>query len=245
MKLPTEIILNIFSLCDSLTDLHALHALSSSCKTLHNILDSKAYDAILSRSLPAFDDALRYQRGSVAAIRYMIYLGYDKKDLEPLLPPAHVTQTVHVPRCHFNVQMGRYENVPSEMSIKKLSRTPIGSQWEAQRVLTVHRMLSSILSTAKLQVFNCLCVNVSNSSWRDSCDSLWFQTRYIPGMPESDQRPNGTPWTLDQTERFFRGAYRLWLFGYVFAHGCFWEPIVQEQKKFPPPSFHPAHRLPY
>lgn len=125
LKLPTELILNILSLCDSLTDFHAL---SSSCKTLHDILDSKAYDAILSRSLPAFENALRCQRGSVAAIRYMIQFGYDKKHIKPLLPPAHVTHIVHVPRCHFNVQMGRYENVPSEMSIKNLSRTPIGSQ---------------------------------------------------------------------------------------------------------------------
>lgn len=63
LRLPVE--LNIFTFCDSLTDLHAL---SSPCKTLHNILDGKAYDAVLSRSLPTFEDTLRCQRGSVAAV---------------------------------------------------------------------------------------------------------------------------------------------------------------------------------
>lgn len=64
-------------------------------------------------------------------------------------------------------------------------------------------------------------------------------------MPKADQRPNGTPWTFHYTERFFRGAYKLWLFGYLFAPICFWEPIVQGQRKSSPPSFHPLHRLPY
>jgi hypothetical protein len=226
IDLPVELIVEIFTLCDSLADLHSL---SSSCKDLHSTLENNQpgtiYDAILCRALPAFEDALRCQRASVSAIQWMIDVGYDKENLEPLLPSFNASPT-KVPLCRFNLQQKRYENIPSEDFIESLSKPPISSKWEATRVLAVHRMLSSILSTARL------CTTPETSSPTVS-EISWFHTPSHYRMPYGDRRDKGTPWTEDQIERFFRGSYRLWLFGYLFAPGCFWEPIVQEREQFP------------
>lgn len=116
----------------------------------------------------------------------MVDVGYDRKDLEPLLPPPDVAQTVDIPRCRFNIQMGRYESIPSEFFVQDFSRGRIGSRWEAPRVLIVHRMLAPIVSTAKLQESNRTRVDRLDSSWRESCDGLRFHTRDFPGMLEVD-----------------------------------------------------------
>ncbi|OCK73021.1 hypothetical protein K432DRAFT_448010 [Lepidopterella palustris CBS 459.81] len=191
--------------CFSLQDLHAL---AGSCKHFRNIFLNTPchyYNLVLRRTLPAFDDALRAQRASVSAMLHLKNLGYydycDDDDFNSILPPAGMALGPIPAVCRFDLDEGEYVNVPTEDDIIKLGETPIASVWEAQRVMQLHKIISS----CRRSVGSHPQLNV------------WFE-----GVNN---------WTFDQEERFFRGAYRYWLYGYLFFPGCYLEPFFVEKER--------------
>lgn len=213
LALPVELVTKIFSLASSLRDLHALTA---SCKQLHSIFIAnephRQYDAILRRTLPAFDDALRMQRASVGAFQHMIDLGFAAEDFEPLLPPADAAKVMKFPLCHFNPKLKRYENVPTEKFIIELGESIMSHTWEAERILVVHQLVATTLSLAQLP------------------NEDWLRAKWLDSDRMSNISGIVLKWTPQQEERYFRGAYRLWLFGYLFSPGCLWEPVITERQ---------------
>lgn len=106
LELPVELVTNIFSLASSVRDLHALTASRKQFHSLFTLNEPhKQYDAILRRTVPTFDDALRTQRASVGAFRHMIQLGFVAEDYGPLLPPPDAGTGREVPLCHFNFKL--------------------------------------------------------------------------------------------------------------------------------------------
>jgi hypothetical protein len=209
LALPPELVSAIF---ETFVNLHDLHALAGTCKQLRKIFFNAAghyYDPILRRSLPAFEDALRAQRASVSAVLHLKKLDYantaNKNVFESMLPPAGTVVGPTPTVCRFDLDEGGYVNVPTEDEIIKLGETPIASAWEAQRVMQLHKII----------------LYCRQSLGSDPSLGIWFNS-VVEGASD---------WTPDREERFYRGAYRYWLYGYLFFPGCYLEPFFVEKQR--------------
>jgi hypothetical protein len=209
LALPPELVTIIFDACLTLRDLVSF---AGCCKHFRNtFLHRPGHydDRFLRPSLPAFEDALRAQRASVSAMLHLQRLGYGDgdEDFQTILPPTGAPLGPIPPVCRFDLEEGDYVNVPTKEDIIKLGETPIATIWEAQQVIQRHKIISS-------------CRRSINFPSGGPDLGVWF----------GGFEPHG-PWTSDQEERFFRGAYRLWLYGYLFIPGCYLEPFIVEKER--------------
>ena len=212
LTLPPELVVDIFEYCTSLKELTTL---SLTCKHLHGIFTEAAchlYDVVLRRTLPACDDAIRLQRASLSAILHMRHVGLnDDHALDPLLPPDGISACFSLPVCRFDTDQDVFVDVPTEADIIQLGAAQISSVWEAKRVVEIHAIVSYYRDTIFAEFRSCL--------WH------WFETLQNLREFQSDL------WTAIEEERFFRGAYRYWLYCSLFYPGCYFEPFFIEQEK--------------
>ncbi|OCK89820.1 uncharacterized protein K441DRAFT_667179 [Cenococcum geophilum 1.58] len=207
LKLPSEVLFLVFTSFDSLSDVHSfIRTYSFAYEVFKTGPPTLIYDAVLRRKVPAYGDALRAVRAAATAFDYLNELGFDNKVLASIAHPPHLRQALADPvkRCRFDVGTGQYINVPTAAQIIKLSESPLANAWELRSILNLYQLVLHWLGWAQ--------------SGAQMKNYHWFSS-----IGEGAGR-----WSSAQEERFFRGAFRLLLFGYLFYPGVYLEPLLNE-----------------
>jgi len=207
LKLPSEVLFLVFTSFDSLSDVHSfIRTYSFAYEVFKTGPPTLIYDAVLRRKVPAYGDALRAIRAAATAFDYLNELGFDNKVLASIAQPPHLRQALADPvkRCRFDVGTGQYINVPTAAQIIKLSESPLANAWELRSILNLYQLVLHWLGWAQSGV------QMKKHHWFSSIGEGAGQ------------------WSSAQEERFFRGAFRLLLFGYLFYPGVYLEPLLNE-----------------
>ena len=213
LKLPSKLLFLVFTSFDSLSDVHSfIRTYSFAYKVFKASPPTLIYDAILRRNVPAYGDALRAVRAAATAFDYLIELGFDNEVLASIAQPPHLRQALADPvkRCCFDVGTGQYINVPTAAQIVKLSESPLANAWELRSIFNLYQLVLRWLELAQ------------SGTQMEKDD--WFSS-----IGEGAGR-----WSSAQEERFFRGAFRLLLFGYLFYPGVYLEPVLNEPERMLP-----------
>lgn len=220
LKLPSELLFLVFTSFDSLSDVHSfIRTYSFAYEVFKAGPPTLIYDAVLRRKVPAYGDALRAVRAAATAFDYLIELGFDNIALASIAQPPHLRQALADPvkLCRFDVSTDQYVNVPTSAQIIKLSESPLANAWELRGILNLYQLVLHWLG------------------WAQSGAKM---IKYYP-VPEEHEwfssiGKGAGRWSSAQEERFFRGAFRLLLFGYLFYPGVYLEPIINQlDRKLP------------
>ena len=218
LKLPSEILFLVFTSFDSLSDVHSfIRTYSFAYEVFKAGPPTLIYDAVLRRKVPAYGDALRAVRAAATAFDYLIELGFDNIALASIAQPPHLRQALADPvkLCRFDVSTGQYVNVPTSAQIIKLSESPLANAWELRGILNLYQLVLHWLGWAQSGA------QMKKYHWFS--EYHWFpeEREWFSSIGKGAGR-----WSSAQEERFFRGAFRLLLFGYLFYPGVYLEPII-------------------
>jgi hypothetical protein len=214
LKLPSELLFLVFTSFDSLSDVHSfIRTYSFAYKVFKAGPPTLIYDAVLRRKVPAYGDALRAVRAAATAFDYLIELGFDNIALASIAQPPHLRQALADPvkLCRFDVTTGQYVNVPTAAQIIKLSESPLANAWELRGILNLYQLVLHWLGWAQSGA------QMKKYHWFPE-EHEWF----------SSIGKGAGRWSSAQEERFFRGAFRLLLFGYLFYPGVYLGPIINK-----------------
>ena len=214
LKLPSELLFLVFTSFDSLSDVHSfIRTYSFAYEVFRASPPTLIYDAILRRKVPAYEDALRAARAAATAFDYLIELGFDNEVLASIAQPPHLRQALADPvkRCRFDIGTQQYVNVPTAAQIIKLGESPLANAWEVRGILNLCQLVLHWLEWAQSGA------QMEGNRWVSSIEGA--TGRWFSSIGEGAGR-----WSSAQEERFFRGAFRQLLFGYLFYPAVYLEP---------------------
>lgn len=214
LKLPSELLFLVFTSFDSLSDVHSfIRTYSFAYEVFKASPPILIYDAILRRKVPAYEDALRAARAAATAFDYLIELGFDDEVLASIAQPPHLRQALADPvkRCRLDIDTRQYVNVPTAAQIIKLGESPLANAWELRGVLNLYQLVLHWLEWAQSGA------RMEGNRWISNIGE--GAGRWFSSIGEGAGR-----WSSAQEERFFRGAFRQLLFGYLFYPAVYLEP---------------------
>ena len=220
LKLPSELLFLVFTSFDSLSDVHSfIRTYSFAYEVFKASPPILIYDAVLRRKVPAYEDALRAVRAAATAFDYLIELGFDNIALASIAQPPHLRQALADPvkLCRFDVSTGQYVNVPTAAQIIKLGESPLVNAWELRGILNLYQLVLHWLEWAQSGA------QMEGDRWISSIGEGASSIEGATGRWFSSIGEGAGRWSSAQEERFFRGAFRQLLFGYLFYPAVYLE----------------------